>query len=60
MKYTSINEVGESSNSTEATFLCAATPSAPSAPKHVRSDTTSITIEWEASSTSGGSLLLNY
>jgi hypothetical protein len=59
-KFTSLNYVGESSNSTESTLLCASTPSAPSAPQLVNSDDTQITFAWEAPAVSGGALIELY
>jgi hypothetical protein len=59
-KYTSSNMVGESANSTEATLLCAATPSAPSAPELVSSSTSQIVMQWEAPAQSGGALIETY
>lgn len=59
-KFTAMNYIGESLNSTESTLLCASTPSAPGVPRLVNSDLSQITMTWDAPSQSGGALIESY
>jgi hypothetical protein len=52
-----INYVGEGANSTEATLLCAKTPSAPGQPQYVSSTSNSITIAWSSDIDNGGAFV---
>lgn len=55
-----INDVGESSQSAEVSFLASDLPDAPSKPTLVSSTTTSVTFEWEPPSDNGGSTIEKY
>ena len=55
-----LNRVGESPQSTSATFYCADNPGAPGAPELVSSATTSVTFKWTPPTDTGGGVIQNY
>lgn len=55
-----VNDVGQSLASVPTPLVSATTPGAPSAPQKVSSTTSTITISWNAPSSTGGSPITDY
>jgi len=55
-----VNDVGPGLASVPTPLVAATTPGAPSAPQKVTSTTTTITISWNAPSSTGGSPITDY